>query len=105
VVQLQRKPKTATVARLRKRDNDEFAVLRRKALRWAADNFAKLTDPDPQMPDALNDRAADNWRPLLAIADLAGGEWPVRARDAACLLSGEGHDAKSIMSSSLPTSS
>ena len=43
------------------------------------------------MPD-LNDRAADNWRPLLAIADLAGGTWPEEARRAACLLSGEEQD-------------
>ena len=31
----------------------------------------------------LHDRAADNWRPLLAIADLAKGDWPVVARNAA----------------------
>jgi hypothetical protein len=96
VIQLQRKPKMAIVARLRKRDNDEFAVLRRQVARWASDNFSSLTDPDPHVPEALNDRAADNWRPLLAIADLAGGAWPTRARDAACLLSGEGHDPTSI---------
>jgi Protein of unknown function (DUF3631) len=95
VLLLQRKPKTAKVARLRRRDSDEFAILRRQTARWAADNFSALTDPEPAIPDALNDRAADNWRPLLAIADIAGGEWPKRARDAACLLSGEGHDATS----------
>jgi putative DNA primase/helicase len=93
VLTLQRKPRGAKVERLRKRDNDEFAVLRRKAARWAADNFAKLADPEPQIPDVLNDRAADNWRPPLAIADLAGGDWPKRARDAACVISGEGHDS------------
>lgn len=96
ILTLQRKPKTAKVERLRKRDNDEFAALRRKAARWAADNFAALADPDPKIPDILNDRAADNWRPLLAIADLAGGDWPKRARDAACILSGEGHDTGAI---------
>ena len=37
----------------------------------------------------MNDRAADNWRPLLAIADLAGGDWPKKAKDAALVLSGE----------------
>jgi putative DNA primase/helicase len=94
-VTLQRKPKTAKVARLRKRDNDEFAILRRKVARWAVDNSSKLEDPDPSIPDVLNDRAADNWRPLLAIADLAGGEWPHLARSAACVLSGEGHDVAS----------
>jgi hypothetical protein len=65
VVQLQRKPKAAKVARLRKRDNDEFAMLRRKAARWAEDSFPRLIDPEPDIPEALNDRAADNWRPLL----------------------------------------
>jgi putative DNA primase/helicase len=96
ILQLQRKPKTAKVARLRKRDCGEFALLRRKAARWAADNFDKLRDPDPEIPAMLDDRAADNWRPLLAIADLAGEAWPRRAREAACLLSGEGHEATSI---------
>jgi hypothetical protein len=28
----------------------------------------------------LANRAADNWRPLLSIADLAGGRWPEHAR-------------------------
>jgi putative DNA primase/helicase len=96
IVTLQRKPKAAAVARLRKRDSDEFATLRRQAARWAADNFEKLTDADPDVPEVLNDRAADNWRPLLAIADLAGSRWPQRAREAACLLSGEGHESSSI---------
>jgi putative DNA primase/helicase len=92
MVRLQRKLPTATVARLRRRDSNEFAALRSKAARWAADNCNRLEDPDPKIPDSLNDRAADNWRPLLAIADLAGGFWPERAREAACLLSGEGQD-------------
>jgi putative DNA primase/helicase len=93
IVTLQRKPKAAAVTRLRKRDNEEFATLRRQAARWAADNFETLTDPDPDVPEALNDRAADNWRPLLAIADIAGGTWPQDARRAACLLSGESQDS------------
>jgi putative DNA primase/helicase len=88
VVRLQRKPPVAKVERLRRRDNAAFAALRNQAARWAADNFDKLADPDPKMPD-LNDRAADNWRPLMAIAELAGGTWPEEARRAACLLSGE----------------
>jgi putative DNA primase/helicase len=91
LVQLQRKPPGATVERLPRRDNADFAVFRSQAARWAADNFDKLADSDPKMPD-LNDRAADNWRPLLAIADLAGGEWPQEARWAACLLSGQEQD-------------
>jgi hypothetical protein len=51
------------------------------------------------VPGELNDRAADNWRPLLAIADQAGGSWPERARRAAQALSGVGseEDAVGIM--------
>jgi len=92
VVQLQRKPPTATVARLRRRDSEEFAALRSQAARWAVDNFDLLVDAEPKVPNRLNDRASDNWRPLLAIADLAGGTWPEEARRAACLLSGEVQD-------------
>jgi putative DNA primase/helicase len=97
VVRLQRKPKTADVARLRTRDCDEFAILRRKAACWAANNFELLADdPNPAIPPELNDRAADNWRPLFAIADLVGGGWSQRARNSACILSGEGHESTSV---------
>jgi Protein of unknown function (DUF3631) len=37
----------------------------------------------------LEDRAADVWEPLYAIAEAAGGEWPKRARDAAQALTYE----------------
>jgi putative DNA primase/helicase len=32
------------------------------------------------MPPTLYGRIADNWRPLLAVADVAGGHWPEQAR-------------------------
>ena len=44
---------------------------------------------DVPVPDELNDRAADSWEPLLAIADAAAGDWPARARLAAIALSSE----------------
>jgi putative DNA primase/helicase len=91
-VTLQRKARGAKVERLRRRDNEQFSTLRRKAARWAADNFDKLTDPNPEVPGVLNDRAADNWRPLLAIAELTKGTWPKDARQAATTLSGEEDD-------------
>ncbi|HSI74144.1 MAG TPA: DUF3631 domain-containing protein, partial [Fimbriimonas sp.] len=37
----------------------------------------------PEMPPGVRNRSKDNWRPLLAIADLAGGDWPAIARSAA----------------------
>jgi hypothetical protein len=45
------------------------------------------------MPEALSaagDRAPDAWDPLVAIADVAGGAWPERARNAALALAGVG---------------
>jgi len=44
------------------------------------------------LPNALHDRAQDNWEPLLAIAEMAGGEWPQIARHAALKLSGSTED-------------
>jgi hypothetical protein len=88
VLRLMRKPPGAKVERLRKRDSDEFRTLRSQAARWAADHGLKLIDADPPMPDSLHDRAADNWRPLLTIADRVGGRWPELARKAACDLTG-----------------
>ena len=58
-------------------------VLARKTARWAADNADRITEADPAMPDGLFNREADNWRPLFAIAEAAGGEWPRRVREAA----------------------
>jgi hypothetical protein len=64
-------------------DDAEFAVLRRKFARWAADSAAALKEARPTMPPGLNNRAAANWKVLLAIAELSGGAWPERAREAA----------------------
>jgi putative DNA primase/helicase len=73
-------------------DDDDFVTLRRKLTRWAADNLAALKAAHPAMPD-LNNRAAMNWELLLAIAELAGGDWPKRARKAAIKLGRERREA------------
>lgn len=41
----------------------------------------------PELPDELDDRAQGIWEVLLAIADVAGEDWPERARQAARALS------------------
>jgi hypothetical protein len=40
----------------------------------------------PELPPEIQDRDADVWEPLIAIADELGGEWPARARVAAVAL-------------------
>jgi hypothetical protein len=49
----------------------------------AATILDEATEARPDMPAGVEDRNADMWEPLLAVADIAGGEWPARARDAA----------------------
>jgi hypothetical protein len=90
-VPMRRKTKAEKVTRLRIATlTAEFETVRRMAARWAADNIEALRTSDPEIPDAItSDRAVDNWRPLLAIADLAGGPWPEQARQAAVALSGD----------------
>jgi putative DNA primase/helicase len=71
-------------------DDAEFAILRRKFARWAADNAVALKDAKPSMPTGFNNRTAANCKLLLAIAELAGGSWPQQAREAAERLSRSG---------------
>lgn len=40
----------------------------------------------PEMPSGVQDRNADVWEALLAVADIAGGAWPSRGREAAVAL-------------------
>ena len=88
VVQLERKRTRETVERRRADRTLDLVELCRKAARWVADHRAELDVCDPVPPDTLDDRAADNWRPLLAIAEVIGGNWPQHARTAARALSG-----------------
>jgi hypothetical protein len=45
-----------------------------------------LVNARPIMPAGIEDRNADVWEALLAVADAAGGDWPERARVAAVAL-------------------
>ena len=94
VLPMRRRAPGETVERIR-RDTllRRLDLLRRRAARWVADHLAALQAADPAVPDALHDRQADNWRPLLAIADAAGGGWGDRARVAARTLAGAGGEA------------
>jgi hypothetical protein len=63
--------------------------LRRQLTRWANDNLDALHQHgEPEVPESLSDRMGDNWRPLMTIAEVCGGDWPARARAAAVALSG-----------------
>jgi hypothetical protein len=85
VIHMERRDGRRQLTWLDKEDPDTKADLNvayRMMLSWARD--AELTS-GPPMPAPLRDRQADNWRPLIAIADAFGADWARRARDAALL--------------------
>lgn len=59
-------------------------ALRERLAAWAAEVGPRTGASWPTMPDGVEDRPAEVWEPLLAVAEAAGGVWPERAR-AACL--------------------
>jgi hypothetical protein len=89
-ITMRRRLTSEPVDRFRSDRADHLHELARKAARCAADHEQGLCDADPDMPGALRDRACDNWRRLLAIADLARWDWPQVARIAAQSLSLQG---------------
>lgn len=80
VITMRRKLPAETVVSLHDFDGE---ILRRWCARWAADNSLRIQSTNPPIPEGLINRQADNWRPLLTLADVAGGLWPDRARVAA----------------------
>jgi hypothetical protein len=53
---------------------------------WAERESTLIEGAFPDMPNGIEDRDADIWEPLLAIADRVGGVWPDRSRVAAVAL-------------------
>jgi hypothetical protein len=88
LIELRRRAPSEALARYRRRDAEPEAAPIREALIEALAGL-DLDGRRPDIPGDLDDRAADGWEPLLAIADAAGGEWPTRARRAAVALSGD----------------
>lgn len=96
ILELRRKLPSESVQRLRHAEPETFKRLASKLARFAADAGLTIARARPVLPDELNDRAQDNWEPLLAIADHAGGDWPRLARNAALKLSGMEQEAVSL---------
>ena len=92
ILHMRRKSPREKVDRLRGDRLSEFEPLRQKALRWTQDNIQTLAAADPETPEKLHDRAADNWRALIAICDLVGEIWPETGRRTAIEISGTDSD-------------
>jgi hypothetical protein len=94
VIEMVRKKPGERVADFEHLDDAKLKKLRQRLARWAADNRQALIAARPAMPDGFQNRLAANWRPLLAIAEHAGGAWPALAKAAAIALAPK--DAGSI---------
>ncbi len=96
VLELRRKLPHEEVDRLRHAGPDLFITLQEKLARFANDYSEQVRLARPPLPACLNDRAQDNWEPLLAIAMVAGGQWLEVGTKAAVKLSGSGNPVETI---------
>jgi len=87
IVRMRKRAPDEEVENYRQRDHKLLGhTLRDELAAWAetiADEAARCR---PVLPDGIADRNADVWEPLIAVADLVGGPWPSRAREAALQL-------------------
>ncbi|ARZ68748.1 hypothetical protein SMD11_3104 [Streptomyces albireticuli] len=85
IIRMRKRAPNETVEPYRQRINEQQGhALRDQLADWANTVRDHVTGAWPVMPEGVNDRPADVWEPLLAVAEAAGGHWPERAR-AACL--------------------
>jgi hypothetical protein len=85
----------SVVVRMRPRKKEEYtepyfsrvhaplgAMLGDSLAQWAGTVAADLAGSWPELPDGIQDRAAECCEPLCAVADSAGGHWPQTGRAA-----------------------
>ena len=84
VVRMQRRLPGQKVEPFRDRTTPpEGHAIRERLQEWCASIAPELGNPWPTLPAGIEDRAADCWELLIALADAAGGPWPSLGRDAA----------------------
>lgn len=88
ILELRRKLPNENIERIRHAETGLFENLQSKLARFAEDYSDQVLQARPPLPESLNDRAQDNWEPLLAIAMIAGDDWLKIGTDAALKLSG-----------------
>jgi hypothetical protein len=87
IIRMRRRLKTETVEPFRQRIHvREGQAIGQLLAVWAKSVLKEAEAARPEMPAGVEDRQADAWEPLLVVADLAGGEWPQKAREAAVAL-------------------
>ncbi len=87
-IEMQRKSKLDVVMRTPAgRDpRQHYADMLSRIVRWTTDHRDQLEATTPTLPTEIDDRGQDLWYGLLAIAEVAGADWPAKARAAALAL-------------------
>jgi hypothetical protein len=81
IVKMRRRARSEKVAPYRhRRDRPPLRQLAERLAAWLGADLDILERAEPAMP--VEDRAADTWEPVVAVADHAGAHWPERARSA-----------------------
>ena len=87
IVLKRRSPAERKPARFRQREaTAELAPLAAQLRAWGSAQVTSIGAREHQTLEGLSDRQEDIWQPLFAVAVLAGGDWPERARWAALAL-------------------
>src|SRR5262245_5404862 len=98
IIRMRRRAAEEQVEAFRRRIHlPEGKLLREQIESWASVQPEEIEWHQLELPLEVQDRAADVWEPLLADADLAGGEWPQRARVAAVALVADAKDGEASL--------
>ena len=95
IIEMKRKLPSQKIVNIRRADNKLFEAIQYQLTHWSlsiTENFKGLI---PNEIAELNDRANDNWDPLLAIANTLGGNWNEDAIKSALKLSSSQEDTLS----------
>lgn len=79
IVSLKRKLPSEHAERHTSETRQELSIIKQKISRFVEDNSEALKKAIPARLHSTNDRQADNWEPLLAIAQVAGVEEEARS--------------------------
>jgi uncharacterized protein DUF3631 len=80
VIHMRRHDGTLSLRRFESDNTQELDLTYQHIRMWVRDTALNF---DPDIPIEVRDRTADNWRPLISIADACGEAWGRLAREAA----------------------
>src|SRR5262245_4852259 len=93
IIRMRRRAAEEKVEAFRRRIHlPEGGRLREQIESWASVQPEEIDWQQLELPLGVEDRAADVWEPLLAVADLAGGEWQQKERKAGVAVVGAANE-------------